>query len=340
MRRVGIKDVARLAGVSVGTVSHVLNRPEVVAATTRQRVEQAIGELGFVRNSAAGTLRAGRSKVLGLVVMDVTNPFYTDIARGAEDVAQVNGYVVILGNSDESDDKESNYLRVLQEQQVAGVLITPVHDDSTRLRQLRDVGTSVVLVDRPAQGVDQCSVAVDNVAGGRLAAEHLLGLGHDEITFVTGPAAIRQCADRRAGVKAALRAAGIPAATGLREFVVPAMNTASGRAAGEKLVQGKRRPRAIFCANDLLAVGVLHVLLRAGVRVPEDVMIVGYDDITSAESAAIPLTTVRQPTYQMGHMAAELMIAECEQPQHHAHQQILFQPTLVVRSTTKASPPR
>jgi LacI family transcriptional regulator len=340
MRRVGIKDVARLAGVSVGTVSHVLNRPEVVATATRQRVEEAIGELGFVRNSAAGTLRAGRSKVLGLVVMDVTNPFYTDIARGAEDAAQVNGYVVILGNSDESDDKESNYLRVLQEQQVAGVLITPVHDDSSRLRQLRDVGTSVVLVDRPAQGTDHCSVAVDNVAGGRLAAEHLLGLGHDEITFVTGPTAIRQCADRRTGVKAALRAAGIPTATGLREFVVPAMNTASGRAAGEKLLQGKRKPRAIFCANDLLAAGVLHVLLRAGIRVPEDVMVVGYDDIAAAESAAVPLTTVRQPTYQLGRMAAELMIAECEQPQDHAHQQILFQPTLVVRNTTEASPPK
>jgi LacI family transcriptional regulator len=335
MRRVGIKDVAALAGVSVGTVSHVLNRPEVVADATRQRVEQAIAELGFVRNSAAGTLRAGRSQVLGRVVMDVTNPFFTDIARGAEDVANSNGYVVILGNSDESDDKERNYLRVLQEQQVAGVLITPVHDDSTRLRQLRDVGTSVVLVDRAALGTDQCSVSVDNVAGGRLAAEHLLGLGHEEITFVTGPAAIRQCADRRAGVKAALRAAGIALGPGLQELVVPAMNVASGRAAGEKLLQGKRKPRAVFCANDLLAVGVMHVLLRAGLRVPDDVMVVGYDDIYAAESAAVPLTTVRQPTYQMGRMAAELMISECEQPDLHAHQQIQFQPTLVPRNSTQ-----
>ncbi|HEY0498588.1 MAG TPA: LacI family DNA-binding transcriptional regulator [Kutzneria sp.] len=334
MRRVGIKDVAALAGVSVGTVSHVLNRPEVVADATRLRVEQAIDELGFVRNGAAGTLRAGRSQVLGLVVMDVTNPFFTDIARGAEDVANGNGYVVILGNSDESDDKERNYLRVLQEQQVAGVLITPVHDDSTRLRQLRDVGTSVVLVDRAALGADQCSVSVDNVAGGRLAAEHLLGLGHEEITFVTGPSAIRQCADRRAGVKAALRNAGIALGAGLQELVVPAMNVVSGRAAGEKLLQGKRKPRAVFCANDLLAVGVLHSLLRAGVRVPEDVMVVGYDDIYAAESAAVPLTTIRQPTYQMGRMAAELMISECEQPDLHAHQQILFQPTLVARNST------
>ena len=164
----GMKDVASLAGVAVGTVSNVLNHPDLVRPLTRARVEAAMEQLGFIPNGSARQLRAGRSRCLGLVVLDVTNPFFTEVARGVEDYAQAAGYAVILCNSDEAHDKERRYLRVLEEQRVRGILITPVHGRSPELRRIRDRGTPVVLLDRPGSAA-QCSVAVDDRRGGEIA---------------------------------------------------------------------------------------------------------------------------------------------------------------------------
>ena len=163
----GMKDVASLAGVAVGTVSNVLNHPDLVRPLTRARVEAAMEQLGFIPNGSARQLRAGRSRCLGLVVLDVTNPFFTEVARGAEDYAQAAGYAVILCNSDEADDKERRYLRVLEEQRVRGILITPVHGRAPELRRIRERGTPVVLLDRPGSA-GQCSVAVDDRRGGEI----------------------------------------------------------------------------------------------------------------------------------------------------------------------------
>jgi LacI family transcriptional regulator len=174
----GIREVAKRAGVSLGTVSNVLNRPEIVALETRQRVQQAIDEIGFVRNGSARQLRAGTSRCLGLVVLDVSNPFFTEVARGVEDVANEAGFVVILCNSDASFEKESHYLHVLEEQRARGVLITPVQNDASYLQHIRQRGISVVLLDRSSRARDMCSVAVDDVRGGELAASHLLEQGH------------------------------------------------------------------------------------------------------------------------------------------------------------------
>src|SRR6185312_15737771 len=172
----GMKDVASLAGVAVGTVSNVLNHPDLVRPLTRARVEAAMEQLGFIPNGSARQLRAGRSRCLGLVVLDVTNPFFTEVARGVEDYAQAAGYAVILCNSDEADDKERRYLRVLEEQRVRGILITPVHGRAPELRRIRERGTPVVLLDRPGSA-GQCSVAVDDRRGGEIAVRHLLELG-------------------------------------------------------------------------------------------------------------------------------------------------------------------
>jgi DNA-binding LacI/PurR family transcriptional regulator len=329
---VGIRDVARRAGVSAGTVSNVLNRPERVAAATRTRVEQAIRELGFVRNGSASTLRAGQSRAVGLVVLDVGNPFFAEVARGVEDVVSDRDHAVILCNSGESPEKESRNLRVLAEQRVRGVLITPAGEDTTRLRRLRDRGIAVVLVDHSAAG-DLCSVAVDDVAGGDLAVTHLLARGATRIAFVTGPPAIRQCADRRSGAGRALRTAGLPAHA-IVDVVVPEMNAKGGRLAAERLLAGDL-PDAVFCANDLLALGVLRAFLQAGVRVPQDVALIGYDDIEFSSAAAVPLSSIRQPTYQLGKIATELLLDECDDPGGHAHQQIMFQPDLVVRESSR-----
>jgi LacI family transcriptional regulator len=330
----GMKDVASLAGVAVGTVSNVLNHPDLVRPLTRARVEAAMEELGFIPNGSARQLRAGRSRCLGLVVLDVTNPFFTEVARGVEDYAQAAGYAVILCNSDEADDKERRYLRVLEEQRVRGILITPVHGRAPELRRIRDRGTPVVLLDRPGSA-GQCSVAVDDRRGGEIAVSHLLELGHRRIALVNGPVAIRQCADRRRGALRAVERAGLDPAAVLTEVTVPAMNARAGAVAADELLGGAgRKPTAVFCTNDMLALGLLRRLGQAGVAVPGDLAVVGYDDIEFAADAAVPLTSVRQPKYQLGRAAAELLLDEADRPDEHEHRRFVFKPELVARASS------
>lgn len=337
----GMKDVASLAGVAVGTVSNVLNHPDLVRPLTRARVEAAMEELGFIPNGSARQLRAGRSRCLGLVVLDVTNPFFTEVARGVEDYAQAAGYAVILCNSDEAHDKERRYLRVLEEQRVRGILITPVHGRSPELRRIRDRGTPVVLLDRPGSAA-QCSVAVDDRRGGEIAVTYLLGLGHRSIALVNGPTAIRQCADRRWGAYRAVEQAGLDPSKVLTEVPVPAMNPRAGAAAADDLLHGEQdaraKPTAVFCANDMLALGLLRGLSQAGASVPGDLAVVGYDDIEFAADAAVPLTSVRQPKYQLGRAAAELLLDEADRPAEHEHRRIVFTPELVVRASSGSGP--
>ncbi|SDJ90469.1 transcriptional regulator, LacI family [Nonomuraea maritima] len=333
MAMVSIKDVAARAGVSPGTVSNVLNRPGKVAPATRERVEAAISELGFVRHGSASTLRAGHSRTIGLSVIDIGNPFFTEVAAGVEDVVSELGYAVILGNSAASPEKEDRNLRVLAEHRVRGVLITPSGEDTARLDRLREHGISVVLVDHPAHRPDQCAVAVDDVAGGRAAVAHLLARGARSIAYVTGPLTIRQCVERRTGAEAAMREAGLDP-EGLRVVRAATMTAKAGeKAAAELVAQGL--PEAVFCANDLLALGVLRALLRSGVRVPDDVALMGYDDIDFAAASTVSLSSMRQPTYQLGRIATELLLDECDNPDTHAHQHIMFQPELVARESTQ-----
>ena len=327
-------DVARLAGVSLGTVSNVLNRPARVAPATRARVQQAIDELGFVRNEAARQLRAGRSRVIGLIVLDVGNPFFTDMAAGVETAAEAAGLSVILCNSADSTSREDHYLSLLQEQRAYGILITPVTGKNTRIDELRERGTQIVLVDRGSTK-RQCSVSVDDVVGGELAITHLVTTGHERIAFVGGPASINQVADRLSGARAAARKAGLPR-TAITVVRTPGLNVAAGRQAGEQIagISAQTRPTAIFCANDLLALGVLQEMTRKGLAVPRDMAIVGYDDIEFAAAAAVPLTSVRQPRAQLGQTAAELLIDEVASPEMHQHRQVVFEPELVVREST------
>src|SRR6266478_2869657 len=182
-----IKEVAAHAGVSVGTVSNVLNRPDIVAEPTRSRVRAAIKQLGFIRNESARQLRAGRSRTIGLVVLDVANPFFTDVARGVEDEASKSGLSVILCNSDDQRNKETRYLELLEEHRVQGILITPVTGADDRITRLQQRGTPVVLVDSRSPSRGQCSVSVDDVLGGDLATSHLIEAGHEQIAFVGGP---------------------------------------------------------------------------------------------------------------------------------------------------------
>ena len=327
---VSLRDVAKAAKVSVGTVSNVLNRPEVVAPETLARVQGTIKDLGFVPNGFARHLRSGHSRTLGLIVPDVANPFFTEVARGVEDAASKRDYAVFLCNSDESASKEDRYINVLIEQQVRGVLITPADVKSDRLDAMRDRGIAVALVDREIKGRKQCSVSVDDVHGGQLGIEYLTGLGHTDIAWVCGPDSIPQVADRGAGVAKAAKFAGAKVET----IRVSLMNTTQGEEAAKKILALKTTPTAIFCANDLVALGVMRTLRENKFKIPEQVSVLGYDDIEFAASAAVPLSSISQPAYQMGVTAADLLLNECEEAETHEHQQIRFQPQLVERAST------
>jgi LacI family transcriptional regulator len=342
----GIKDVAIRAGVSVGTVSNVLNRPHLVRAETRARVETAMADLAFVRNESARQLRAGSSRMLAYVFIDAENPFFIDVARGAEDACREHGFALIMCNSGDDPVREDDYLSLLLEQRVHGVLVTTADGRGGRLRSLPALGVPVVLVDRGADPDAWCSVGADDVLGGELAARHLLDVGHRRIAFAGGPLGVRQFADRLSGARGAADAAGT---SGLLSVLSTETTTVdAGREVGRRLAATAPadRPTAVLCANDLIALGVLSELLAAGLLVPDDVAVVGYDDIAFAASAAVPLTSVRQPSRLIGRTAAELLLAEAEgggggQPRGgsgrgaaHEHRHVAFSPELVVRASS------
>ena len=333
-----MKDVAAHAGVSLGTVSNVLNRPELVSERTRRRVLAAIETLGFVRNESARQLRGGGSRTVAYVVFDAANPFFTDVAAGAQATTDAAGLALFLCNSGEDRERQAAYLDLLEQQRVEGVLITPVDPTDPRLAALARRGTPVIVVDRGA-GPDHCSVTVDDVLGGDLAVTHLLDLGHRRIAFVGGPRSIGQVADRITGAERAITRAGAEPLTVLE---TAKLNIAEGKRAGERFagLPAARRPTAAFCANDLLALGLLQQMVALGLRVPDDVAIVGYDDIEFASAAAVPLTSVAQPRQQLGRTAAELLLAEARGAAEHTHQQVVFAPELVVRASTGLRPVR
>ncbi|MFI6088086.1 LacI family DNA-binding transcriptional regulator [Streptomyces sp. NPDC051218] len=333
---VGIKDVAKHAGVSVGTVSNVINRPDVVSEETRHRVQSVIDRLGYVRSESARQLRAGQSRIMALLVLDMGNPFFVDVARGAERAALDAGLRVMMCNSGQSPSEEAEYLALFAEQRVRGVLLTPADATGRNIEAFRRHSIPFVLVDRVAEGATECSVSVDDVLGGALAVRHLVDTGHRSIAYVSGPPGLNQVKDRRQGALQALAEAGLPASA-LRELPTERLDVAAGRDAGARVLGLAERPTAVFCANDLLALGVLQAMYAAGVSVPEDIAIVGYDDIEFAAAAVVPLTSVRQPAIKMGAMAAELLLEETEAdagPGEHGHRRVVLQPELVVRRSS------
>jgi LacI family transcriptional regulator len=327
--------VAKLAQVSLGTVSNVLNRPSIVAPGTRQRVLDAINASGFVRSTAAHQLRVGKSRTVGVILLDVANPFFAEMVRGAERVLRDEGYVLMVCSSDESIERERRYLRVLEEHRVDGLLLAPVERDLKNVVALAGRGIPTVLLDRDGGDLDLCSVTVDDVRGGELAASHLLELGHEVIAFVNGPLSIRQCADRRDGARRAVRRFRSRRRPGplFIEVTVNALTVEQGEQAVARLLAPATRPTAVMCANDLLALGVLKGLAEANVAVPGEMAVVGYDDVTFASMLSPSLTSVRQPKFELGTTAAELLLEEVLGPEHH-HRAVRFEPELVVRASS------
>lgn len=331
---VSVKEVAAEAGVSVGTVSNVLNRPEVVSERTVAKVTAAIERLGFVRNDAARQLRAGHSRNFGLVVLDGRNPFFMDVTQGAQHRALENGYTVLMGSSDNSLTTEQQLLDLFDEQRVAGVLISPMHSDLSRLWKIREAGTPVVLVDRGSGDRSFSSVSVNDVEGGRIAVQHLVDLGRKKIAFVGGPQSIVQVQHRLEGAQSVIAGT---AGTVLQHMPTTQLTVLEGRAAGERILamDPAERPDGVFAANDLLALGILQALVMSGsLRVPQDIALVGYDNIDFAESAVVPITTVRQPAEEIGRTAVDVLLRESEAGADAVREQFVFTPKLVIREST------
>ena len=327
-----VRDVAARAGVSPATVSNALNHPDKVSEKTRLRVHRAIEELGYVRNDAARQLRQQHNLAVGMIVLDIGNPFFADVARGAENNLAALQRPLLLGNSSQNAERELTQLRLFEEQRVDGILITPVGDVLSRLAQIKQRGIAVVIVDREA-GADQfSSVSTNDRLGGRLAVQHLLDLGRRRISVIGGPQMIRQVAHRHQGAQDA--AAGVDGAQ-VSLFDTGTMDSQAGREATRAVLDLPRheRPDAVFATNDLVALGVLQELSRSGVRVPEDIALTGYDDIQFAASATVPISSIRQPAQEMGARAAKLLVAAIEDPSS-AVEHPVFTPALVAREST------
>ena len=330
-----MREVAERAGVAMGTVSNFLNRPERLSPEKLLRVQKAVDELGFVRNETARQLRAGRSRVIGLVVLDAGNPFFAELAVAAEDEAVASGHVVIQGNSKHDADRERHYTELFAELRVQGVMISPTGEMSEQLKRMKRQGTSVVLVDREGNPSEHCSVSVDDEAGGYMAAKHLLEEGRRSLAFMGGPFSIRQVSDRFHG---ASRAVSEYPDAAIEVLQTESLDVLSGRKAGLTLMKrsAQRRPDAIFAANDLVAVGALQALVLEGnISVPDEIALIGYDDIDFASASIVPLSSVRQPAALLGRTAVQMVLEESQLGHEHRH--VVFQPELIVRRSTSST---
>jgi LacI family transcriptional regulator len=329
----GQVEIAKAAGVSAATVSNTINKPHLVTASTRKKVLTAMRRLDFVPNEAAASLRRGTNRMLGLVVPDITNPFYAAIAEGVTSEADRRGYSVVLCNSRDDPAHELNQLQMLGQLRTAGALVVPVTADYSRLNRLRELGVRLILIDRKAALSDGCSASIDDVLGGRMAVGHLLELKGPDLVLLNGPESIAQCHDRREGARAAYADAGLDPQR-LRELRVPNMDVQQGRQAVTRLLEDDALPQSIFATNDLLAWGAISKLMAAGLQIPGDIAVVGYGDLAIAENLPVPLTTIEQPKTELGRAAVEMILAEIDQNENlHRHSTREFQPRLIVRES-------
>lgn len=329
-----VKDVAALAGVSPSTVSNYLNRPQLLGERSRERVAHAIAELEFVPNESARQLRAGSSKTLALILLDAWLPFFSDLSRGVEDAVQNRGWSLFFSNSNRDPEREMANLNMFEAHRVKGLVIIPQGRVNDRLEQLQNRGIECVVVGPTEESSQISAVTFDDVGGGKLAGSHLLDIGRRRLAFLGNPHNVVQSADRLAGMMQAVEASGQGAT--VMTVTVKNLTVEDGVEAAEQILSmpEPERPDAIFAANDMVAVGALNTLLRAGMRIPEELAIVGYDDVPYARQAAVPLTTVRQPAYEMGRAAGQQLLEQIERADSREVQHRVFGAQLIVREST------
>jgi LacI family transcriptional regulator len=302
-----IRDVAKKAGVSVATVSHVINGTRKVAPETEARVRRAMEELGYQPNAIAQSLRKRTTYAIGILVSDITNPFFATIVRGAEDAALEAGYSVIVCNSDEDPQKEDVYIRALWRRRIDGMLIAPTRDGtSPAIQELVQRKLPFVFVDRKAKGIEADAVLSDNIGGAYLATKHLIERGHKRIGIVLGIPGATTTEERLLGYRQALEETGLPFTEDL--VVWGGYRMEGGRKACAKLLSLSDPPTAIFSTNNLMTVGVLQELSHRGIKIPEEVAVVGFDDLEWAEIVHPPLTVVAQRPYEIGYQAFKILL--------------------------------
>lgn len=332
---VTIKDIAQAAGVSPSTVSRALNDSPLIREETKARIRQIAASLGYERNELARGLVKGSSGVLGLLVPDITNPFFAEITKGVEEVAHERGFGVVLCTTEGEPAREETYLRLLRRKRVDGLVIASVTLDDPHLEELQRFRIPFVLVSRLAERVEAPYVVVDDRKGGRLAVEHLVGLGHKKIGFIGGPANVHSSRDRMEAYREVLEERGLSVRRNWAVFA--SFTQEAGFTVGKRMLSKQDRPTAVFAANDLIALGVMQAAEELGLRIPEDLSLVGYNNIAYAALPRIQLTTVAQPMRKMGQIAGEFIIDVLE-GRRAAVLSLRLSPTLVIRRTT--APPR
>ncbi|MFJ4175483.1 LacI family DNA-binding transcriptional regulator [Microbacterium sp. NPDC089696] len=326
-----VKDVAALAGVSSSTVSNYLNHPHVLGEASAEKVRAAIAQLGYVPNESARQLRAGSSTTLALVLLDAWIPYFQELSRGVEDVAREGGWSLFFSNSNRDGDLERRNIDMFEAHRVQGIVIYPLGDVVPRLEQLAERGIRSVVIGPIRESATVGSVRFDDRGGGRLAGEHLVALGRRRIRFLGAPS-VSQSNDRLQGLRDAVDGS---AAT-IEVDEVAHLATEDGLDAGARIVAltPEERPDAVFAANDMVAIGVLTQLLRHGIRVPDDIALVGFDDVAQAHQSVVPLTSVRQPAYEIGRAAGAALLQQLAHPDAPLPAPTPFAAELVVREST------
>lgn len=331
-----LHDVAKVAGVSIATVSATINQSAYVSPDLQARVRKAIAELGYHPDGIARSLKKRSTQTLGLIISDITNPFFTALVRGIEDAANARGYALILCNTDEQPEKERAYVRLLRSRRVDGMIMAPAGSTEDYHRFEVEVNTPLVFIDRKVSTVAADAVVVDNVGGARQAVEYLLRLGHRRIGAITGLPHISTTHERIQGYRQALESASL--------LVDPTLmrggnsRLEGGYQAGLALLGLPRRPTAIFATNNVMAIGLMRAVAERGLRCPVDLSVACFDDFEWASVFRPRLTTVAQPTYDMGMKAAELLFARLEGTMTGDPQEVVLSPSLVIRDSCAAPP--
>lgn len=325
-----VKDVAALARVSSSTVSNYLNHPHVLGAASRERVRAAIEELGFVPNESARQLRAGSSKALALILLDAWLPYFNELSRGVEDVTREGGWSLFYSNSNRDSAQERRNIEMFEAHRVQGIVIYPHDDVVPQLERVADRGIRSVVVGPIPPSSKIASVLFDDRGGGRLAGEHLLALGRRRLLFLGTPT-VSQSNDRLQGLRDAADADAEILVHDVSDLI-----TEEGLRAAAAIIAmpASERPDAVFAANDMVALGVLTGLLRHGIRVPEDIALVGFDDVAQAHQSVVPLTSVRQPGYEIGRAAGAALLRQLADPAAPPPETTPFAAELIVREST------
>lgn len=327
-----INDVAKKADVSITTVSYVLTGKRFVSDDLKERVHLAMKEVGYRRNNLARSLRMGKTDTIGLVIPDSSNLFFAEVSRHVEDIGFENQYTVFLCNSDDNPDKQSKYLDVLIAKQVDGIVFISVFNDQSNLQQLVDANIPYVIVDRDEPNTTADVVLVDNFEGGKMAVNELIALGHRKIACITGPSMVNPSADRYLGYRKSLENSGLPF---IDDYVVSGdFRHKSGENAMNKLLRVSNPPTAVFVCNDMMAIGAIRAINKSGLRVPEDISIIGFDNIPIAEAIVPALTTVAQPISKIASTALDILFSRMGGDNKDFPSRITLVPDLIVRDST------